>query len=276
MTNINLDKSFQSSVGAIRYGNIGQGPDVFLMHGTPTSSIIWEDIVEALKHKYHFHFMDLPGYGESEKFEGQDVRLRSFARALNELIQELEIENPTLVGHDFGAATVMGAHLIEGLPVNAICVADGVLLSPWGTKFSRHVKENEAIFAAVPEYIHEATIKAHLNTAMSTHQDRQKMKSLIAPWLGEVGQKAYYSQVGQYDYDYTTQLEDLYPTINVPMMIMWGERDQWVPISEGKRLQTMIKNAEFAALPDAGHFSMIDTPGLFANTLDAWLSKVSI
>jgi len=274
MTSIHLNNDYKSSAGLIRYGTVGQGSDVVLVHGTPTSSFVWDHVIELLQSKYRFHILDLPGYGCSEKFAGQEVRLRSFARALAELIEHIGLVNPILVGHDFGAATVMGAHLVENIGVKAIAIADGVVLSPWGTGFSRHVKEHEAVFAAVPSYIHEATLRAHLQTAMAMRPDEQTMQTLIDPWLGDEGQKAYYRQVSQYDYDYTTQLEALYPTLSVPSLVMWGAHDKWVDISEGHRLHGMIPDAEFATLPDAGHFSMIDTPGLFSEKLDRWMSKV--
>lgn len=275
MTKLHLKKEFQSSEGYIRYDSLGTGPDVVLVHGTPTSSVVWGGVVERLKHKYRFHLLDLPGYGQSEMSEDQNVRLRSFALVLTEFVQELGIDNPILVGHDFGAATVFGAHLVEKLPVRAICISDGVVLSPWGTAFSRHVKEHESTFANVPEYVHEAVIRAHLKTALAREADAALFDSLIAPWLGEEGQSAYYRQVGQYDYDYTVQLGKLYPSIEIPTMIFWGEEDKWVDISEGRRLQGIIPNAEFETLPDAGHFAMIDTPGLFAKKLDAWLVRVA-
>jgi pimeloyl-ACP methyl ester carboxylesterase len=275
MTEFRLKKEFQSSEGYIRYDSYGSGSDVVLVHGTPTSSVVWGGVIERLQHKYRFHILDLPGYGQSEMSEDQEVRLRSFARVLTEFVGEIGINAPILVGHDFGAATVFGAHLVEKLPVRAICISDGVVLSPWGTSFSRHVKDHESTFANVPEYVHEAVIRAHLKTALAREADADLFGRLIVPWLGEKGQKAYYRQVGQYDYDYTVQLETLYPSIKIPTMIFWGEEDQWVNISEGRRLQGIIPNSEFEALPDAGHFAMIDTPGLFAEKLGNWLESVS-
>ncbi|RMD62412.1 MAG: alpha/beta hydrolase [Alphaproteobacteria bacterium] len=115
-----------------------RGRDVVLVHGTPTSSVIWDGVTSRLSGKYRFHLFDLPGYGQPEKFDGQDVRLRSFAKVLAELIRFKGLKAPILISHDFGMATVFGCHLIEGTPVKAICISDGVVLSPWGTPFSRH------------------------------------------------------------------------------------------------------------------------------------------
>ncbi len=267
MTNYQLSETYDSPHGETRFGSAGAGPAIVLCHGTPTSSRIWHSIIDALKSEYTCYFLDLPGYGQSAKFEGQDVRLRAFAQTLIGFCRHLGLENPHLVGHDFGAAAVLGAHLVEGLGVRSLTIADGVVLSPWGTPFSRLVKGYEAVFAAVPAYIHHAVLAAHLRTAMSHNPTEELLSSLIDPWTGEVGQKAYYRQVGQFDYDYTAQLEKLYPGIRVPTTVIWGEEDRWVNLNEGKRFAALIPQARFQTLPNAGHFSMLDTPGPFADKL---------
>lgn len=273
MTNHQITQRLPTSVGEIAWDVTGAGPDVVLVHGTPVSSLIWRGVIERLRGRYRIHYLDLPGYGASEKFEGQEVRLRSFARALREFLEARGLERPHLVGHDFGAGAVMGAHLIEGVAAASLTVADGVLLNPWGTPFSRHVSEHEAVFAAVPDYIHRATLAAHLATGVVHPLPPALEAALIEPWTGETGQPAYYRQVAQYDHEYTGWLEARYPSIEVPLAILWGEQDAWVPPPEAHRLQAMVPGSELRLLPDAGHFSMIDCPGLFARELDAVLRR---
>ncbi len=273
MTQYRLDRQFQSSAGRVAYGGAGQGDDVVLVHGTPTSSLIWREIVDRLAPSYRVHWLDLPGYGASEKFADQDVRLRVFARTLREFIEHVGLVRPHLLGHDFGAATVLGAHLIEKVPVASLAVADGVVLNPWGTPFSLHVKEHENVFASVPDYIHRAVLSAHLATAVARPLPNDLEEELISPWTGEDGQPAYYRQVALYDHAYTAELETLYPDIDVPMLILWGEQDGWVDIEAGRRLNALIPQSRMETLPDAGHFSMLDSPGLFARVLDNWLSS---
>jgi pimeloyl-ACP methyl ester carboxylesterase len=274
MTNHQLEGRFRSSAGEIAFGETGDGPDVVLVHGTPTSSLIWRGVIDRLSSRYRMHWLDLPGYGASEKFQGQEVRLRTFAKVLREFLEHRHLERPHLVGHDFGAATVFGAHLIEGVHAASLTVADGVVLNPWGTPFSLHVKEYEEVFAAVPAYIHRAVLAAHLSTAVARPLPAELEDALIAPWTGEIGQRAYYRQVAQYDHGYTAQLEELYPAISAPTLVVWGEVDRWVDIEVGYRLHALIKGSHMESLPDAGHFSMLDCPGLFARTLDAWLASL--
>lgn len=90
-------------------------------------------------------------------------------------------------------------------------------------------------------------------------------------WEGDIGQPAYYRQVAQYDYEYTSKLERYYPTMTAPTFILWGEEDRWVDISDGRRPRDLIADVTLQSLPDAGHFSMLDTPNLFNQKLEAWL-----
>src|SRR4029079_16505624 len=273
MRNHHLEGRFQSSAGEIVYGAEGTGPDVVLVHGTPTSSLIWRGVIERLSSQYRLHYLDLPGYGASAKFEGQEVRLRSFARVLREWLDHLKLQRPHLVGHDFGGATVLGAHLVEQVPAASIVVADGVVLNPWGTPYSLHVRNYESVFSKVPGYIHRATLAAHLATAVSRPLPVGFEDWLLKPWTGEIGQLAYYRQVAQYDHDYTARLEALYHTIAVPTLVLWGEEDRWVHIETAHRLRKLIPAAQLETLPDAGHFSMLDCPGLFARLLYDWLAS---
>lgn len=269
-----LAERFESSSGEIAYGSFGHGADVVLVHGTPTSSVVWRQVLARLSDSYRLHVLDLPGYGQSAKFEGQDVRLRALARSLAGWLDHMGLDQPVLVGHDFGAATVLGAHLVEGSPARAVAIADGVVLSPWGTAYSRLVKEHKEVFAAVPGYIHEATLRAHLSTAVSRTLRPELMDELVTPWLGDEGQAAYYRQVGQFDYGFTDELEKLYPGIDVPLLVLWGEEDRWVEVSEGGRFAGLVPHSEFVTLPDAGHFVMLDTPGLFSRYLGEWLGHL--
>jgi pimeloyl-ACP methyl ester carboxylesterase len=275
MTDFDLAQRFDSAQGRIAYDSFGGGPDVVLVHGTPFRGLIWRELVARLAGRYRFHVLDLPGFGASDKYDGQEVRLRSFARTLAELLDHLQLAEPVLVGHDFGAAAVAGAHLVEGAPARALAVVDGVVLSPWGTEYARLVHSTPETFNALPGYVHEAILSAHIATAADRPLDPGWRDALIAPWRGPEGQAAYHRQIQQFDYAYTDWLEALYPSLSVPLQVFWGDRDQWVDPAVGRRLADLVPGAGFTPLPDAGHLAMLDTPGLLARELGSWLDVVT-
>ncbi|WP_200341064.1 alpha/beta fold hydrolase [Rhodovibrio sodomensis] len=273
MPDFDLAQRFSSSQGQIAHDSFGRGPNLVFVHGTPFRGLIWRDLVARLHARFRCHVIDLPGYGASDKYDGQEVRLRSFARVLAEFLAARRLSDPVLVGHDFGAASVLGAHLVEGVPVRALAVVDGVVLSPWGTDYARLVHSAPQTFNALPSYIHEAILAAHIETAADRPLSAGWQRELIAPWTGADGQAAYHRQIQQFDTAYTDRLETLYPTLAVPTQVFWGERDQWVDPAVGRRLAELIPGAGFTLLPDAGHLAMLDTPGLLARELGDWLDR---
>ena len=81
------------------------------------------------------HVFDLLGYGASDKREGQDVSLYAQGKLLARLLEHWKLESPMVVGHDFGGAITLRAHLLEGCDferivlMNAVSVAPGALRS---------------------------------------------------------------------------------------------------------------------------------------------------
>lgn len=108
-----LSKEFSSSSGKIAYDIAGQGPPLVLMHGTPWSSFNWRHLIPALARWWTVYFYDLAGYGQSEKYPGQDVSLARQNRVLAGLLDRWELESPFVVGHDFGGTIVLRTHLLE-------------------------------------------------------------------------------------------------------------------------------------------------------------------
>ena len=266
--------SFASSQGRIRYDMHGEGAPIVLVHGSPSSSFVWDRIWPRLCDRWQVVTYDLAGYGASDKYAEQDVRMRTQAKVLAELVAHLGLTRPHLVGHDFGAAIALGAHLVENVPVGSLTIIDGVTLNPWGTPYSLLVRANVGVFQALPAYVHEAMVAAHLRTAVSRVLDDATLQALLAPWTGEVGQAAYYRQVAQYDHDFTGSLETLYPRIKVPTQILWGAEDRLLAHETAQRLQALILGARLSYLPDAGHFAMLDTPNLVAERIEEFLTSV--
>jgi pimeloyl-ACP methyl ester carboxylesterase len=136
--------------------------------------------------------------------------------------------------------------------------------------FSKSLFQSSAPFSHVV-----IASSAHLATALSRPLTAELTTALMEPWTGEVGQAAYYRQVAMYDHDYTGKLEGLYPKIDVPTLVLWGEEDRWVDIAVGRKLHALIPGAKIETLPDAGHFSMLDCPGLFSRLLGRWLNDMT-
>ncbi len=93
------------------YVDEGEGEPLLLVHGNPTWSFYWRNIIGPLREKYRLLAVDLIGLGLSEKPSPKEYSYRLERRAadLNEFIDKLNLEGITLVAHDWGGGVGMGA-----------------------------------------------------------------------------------------------------------------------------------------------------------------------
>lgn len=243
----------------VRYGRLGDGPPMVLVHGTPWSSLNLRHLIRSLSENYTVYFYDLLGYGQSSMAEG-DVSLGVQNEVLARLLDHWGLENPWVVGHDFGGATVLRTHLLNGRSFRKIMLIDPVAVSPWGSPFFRHVNEHQAAFSGVPGFIHEAIVRTYVQTAAHKPLDDATLEGIVRPWTGEQGQPAFYRQIAQADSRYTDEVQARYPTITTPTLILWGREDRWIPLERGETLHGLIPSSEFHVVDDAGHLVIEEKP----------------
>jgi len=115
----NLPETFLFEGQQVRYGILGSGEPLVLLHGTPFSSVVWRRIAPHLAGRRQVFYFDLLGYGRSEMRPGQDVSLATQNRLFTALLDHWHIQNPNVVAHDFGGCTALrtsGASRIVGFP----------------------------------------------------------------------------------------------------------------------------------------------------------------
>ena len=88
----------------------------------------------------------------------------------------------------------------------------------------------------------------------------EELQPYVAPWLGPVGQPAFYRQIAQMDERYTDEIEAALPGIGCPVNILWGEADEWIPVAQARKLQSMIPGAVLDTVPRSGHLMQEDAP----------------
>jgi len=160
------DHAYRFRGQIVRYSVRGTGPALVFVHGTPFSSHVWHRVAPHFVDTHTAYCFDLLGYGESDKAENQDVSLGIQNVVLSELLEHWGLTRPDVVAHDFGGATALRAHLLNGRDYRSLTLIDPVALSPWGSPFVEHVRRHEAAFRGIPQYIHEAIVPAYIRGAI--------------------------------------------------------------------------------------------------------------
>jgi pimeloyl-ACP methyl ester carboxylesterase len=272
MTEWKLSQTYDFNGRTVRYDVRGDGPPVVLVHGTPWSSFNLRHIIKALSEDYTVYYYDLLGYGQSDKTSG-DVSLGIQNQVLSGLLDHWQIRQPVIIGHDFGGATLLRTHLLNKCNFDKIVLIDPVAVSPWGSPFFRHVKEHETAFAGVPDYIHEAIVRAYVKTAAYKPIDDATLNMIVAPWTDEDGKSAFYRQIAQANSAHTDDVQPLYAQITSPTLILWGSEDSWIPLERGEALHDMIPGSTFRVIPDAGHLVIEEKPDQLIREIRSFLKN---
>ncbi|MEL6680294.1 MAG: alpha/beta fold hydrolase, partial [Pseudomonadota bacterium] len=170
----------------IAWGRMGSGPPLVMVHGTPFSAQVWRRVAPLMQERRTVYVYDLLGYGRSAMPDG-DVSLGVQNRLLTALFGHWQLERPEVLAHDFGGATVLRAHYLDGLRYGRLTLIDPVAIRPWGSPFVAHVRAHEMAFAGMPAYAHAALLTAYLQTASHGGLDTEAVETYAAPWHGEGG-----------------------------------------------------------------------------------------
>lgn len=269
---VELSRTFGWRGRTVAWDRFGSGPAVVLCHGTPWSARLWAPFARALSREFTVYLWDMPGYGQSSKEPGHAVDLGTQGELLADLLAHWELATPHVVAHDYGGAVSLRAHLLHGARYASLALVDVVALRPWGSPFFRLVAEHAEVFTAQPSTVHQGALEAYIGTASHRGLTTEQLATLTGPWLTPEGQRAFYQQIAEADQRYTDEIEQRYPELDLPVAVVWGAEDTWIPVERAHRLAAAIPGAELEIIEGAGHLIHYDAPVELATALHRWLA----
>jgi pimeloyl-ACP methyl ester carboxylesterase len=238
---------------------------LLLLHGFPSSSQMFRDLIPALSDRYHLVAPDYPGFGQSsfpprEEFDYTFERLYEVVLAF---VDQLGLGRFSIYIQDYGAP--IGLRIAERHPerVRAIVTQSGNAyiegFTPFWDRLFAHAKDRSAHEASVREYLtHEAT------RWQWTHGTRDPVS--ISPDTWELDYR-YLDRPGNREaqldlfYDYQFNLDD-YPAFQryfrerkPPLLIVWGKNDEIFGPAGAEAFLRDLPEAELHLL-DTGHFAL--------------------
>lgn len=109
-------------------------PPVFFLHGIPTWSFIWRDVIQAVSDERRVIVPDMVGYGESSQFDGFDRSIRANEEAFGSLLKNLGYNGNQpidLVGHDLGGGVFLRYAAHHPDKVRKLVLTNSVQYNSW-------------------------------------------------------------------------------------------------------------------------------------------------
>lgn len=242
-------KSTMVSGGEISYVELGEGPPVLLIHGFPTSSFLWRREIPLLAPRMRVIAPDLLGYGQSDKPPHQDLSVTAQAGYLRELLDQLDIERPAVVGHDIGGG-VAQLMALDGRAA-ALVALDSICFDVWpieGVKMIQQTSPEQE----TKEFV-ESLIRLTFDLGLAKQElDEAAIEAYVEPWRQDP--PAFFRAARGIDGRGLAERENQLNELDVPAFVVWGEDDPFLPSDLAERLGEAIPMSMTALLPGCSHF----------------------
>ena len=253
-----MRQRFSSSGGELAYVDEGDGPAVVLLHGFPTSSLLWRAFVPPLASRYRVIAPDMLGYGESEKPEDADLTMSAQAGYVRELLGSLGVQRFAAIGHDLGGAVAQLLALGGG--ADALVLLDSVAFDVWPIEGVRMIQATEP--GQESAELVEQLVKLSFDLGVG-HPERiteDVLRAYLAPFAGDDGARAFFRAVRAVDGRGLAGRDDDLVALDIPVFLVWGEDDPFLPVEVAERLNDLLPRSTLALLPGCSHFVTEDAP----------------
>jgi 2-hydroxymuconate-semialdehyde hydrolase len=241
------------------YRTMGQGKEtIVLMHGIPTHSYLWVQIMNMLSDEYQVIAPDLIGFGQSSRAKSEEITLPKQAEYIIELLDQLQILKAHFIGHDLGGGIAQILATKYTNRVASMVVCDGVTYNNWPLPMVVSIRKPTA-----PEFEPTPLLIERMLRGGLYHQHLATpnlIEQFTSPFAHLLGGKELQMASFALDHHQTQDLVDELPSINMTSTFIWGEHDPYIPPYWAYVLKDVIPNSEIRLISDASHYCMIDNP----------------
>jgi haloalkane dehalogenase len=251
---------FAADMGRMHYVDEGQGRPILMVHGTPTWSFLYRDLIKGLSKSHRVIAMDHIGFGLSDKPEGWTYRPEDHARNLAALVRHLGLEDFTLVVHDFGGPIGL-AYALE----HPEDVRDLVLFNTWMWPLEDNpgaVRGSKLMGGAMGRFLYRRLNLSPKQLIPAAMGDRSTLtkeahrhyidafprpEDRPAPWVFArelIGSSGWYDSLWQR----RARIQEK------PALLLWGMKDPTFGPEYLERWKQVLPRAVSREFPDAGHF----------------------
>lgn len=265
-------------------GGVRGSRTLVLLHGFPQNWLIWRLVIPLLASRYHVVAVDLRGYGDSEKPEGQvGYDKGTMAADILTLAQALGVTRPLLVGHDRGARIarryaldypneLAGAALLDILPVE--WVYDALPPAHLAQKYwhwifhivpdlpEQLITSHEeayltAIFGRTPGFLDQI----HADGAWEAYLHAFRQPGAVAAALNDY-RATYHTDVPRYRAERAAHVR-----VQVPLLLLWGVGGNLAGLPVVDIWQEVAENVHGYEIAGCGHYLPEQQPSLIADHL---------
>lgn len=240
--------------GNLNYVVSGNGPDMILLHGWGQNIEMMKPLADHLQQNFRVYIIDFPGFGMSDEPK-EPWGVEDYALALREFIEQLNINNPILLGHSFGCRVAIT--YASKYPVKQMLLTGAAGLPS---------KKSPMYYARV--YTFKALKKLCKIPGLTQYQEalRQYFGSSDYKNTSGVMRTTFVKVVNH-------NVRPMLSKLTMPVLLVFGENDDATPLWMGKVMEKEIPDAGLAVFEGAGHYAYLEQLSRFLRVCDAFFKR---
>jgi uncharacterized protein (TIGR00369 family) len=266
-------RKIRTFAGDIAYLRTGQGPPLVLLHGIPSSSYLWRDVIDPLSATFEVLAPDLLGYGDSDKRMDVDLSIAAQARYVVAFMETIGVHQAAVAGHDIGGGVAQLMAVDEPQRVARLILIDSIVDNNWPIPDIARLKE-PAWDQIMVNIDLRSGLRKGLEAGMVT--EGRVTDELVDEWtrpfqdLG--GRRAYLRAARSLNNRDLTSRSKHIEEIETPTLILWGANDKFLEPRWAETLKNKLRDSTVEIIDPGGHFLPLDRPDVVAESITRFLT----
>jgi len=258
-----LAKRVQLAEVSICLEDLGQGDPLLLLHGFPATRYLWSHVAPLLVEAgFRALIPDLVGYGDSSAPPAVRIDMASQATWMLQLLEHLEVRRPVVIAHDVGSAAAQLMVASAPARIRGLAVLDGVYAAEWAMDAIASIQtwdpaEAHRLFPVLARRLGKSAA----------------LRDMLSAYKGEQGGSQLIRAARDLDPSQTAEISARLRSSGVPAIVLWGERDEFLPCAAVGEPLAQLLNAPLVKLPGA-HFTPLDCAVEVAHALHRFLASL--
>ena len=249
----------------------GKGRPIIFLHGVPSSSYLWRNVMSPLGEDFSCYAPDLPGYAGSGN--PPSFSLAEYSKWLFNFKNFVaKGEKVNLVVHDLGGPIGLSYLLEHPQEVDRLVIMDTIFSSK-DLNFLMKIIINPGVVWAYLTLTNRTGFKWVMKQTIYQKDklDEDTINRYYQVFLRDKKERTTERIFNLVKADLDKIVGDNISQITCPTLILWAEKDFALPLSIAAKITAKIKNSTLKILPNCGHFSQEDEPGKVASAIKEFL-----
>lgn len=245
----------------IHYIEKGIGPrHILLIHGFAAHSYTWRFIIDDLVNAgYHVWSIDLIGFGYSDKPTDVPYDLHLFTNQIEAFMQAKKIDSASLVGNSMGGGLALTMAITYPHRVQSLVLIDALAFP---MKLPFYFAMTKMLGKWAKPFMGQKIVKQILCQIMYDPKkiSEEQIKAYDFPFHTKGGKDAFIKTLQNFNEQELKDIALHFKEIKIPILIIWGEKDNWMPLDYFQRLSQAFPKAKTIIIPNCGHAPQEECP----------------